>query len=564
MPFDLAQFRKLVFDRSSLPDHPIATEDEARKMLADLPVHDPAKALAELTHWVVSINENDTFSPGLRARILMEIDVGAHPLWRPLGAEFLAPGGKPLEAADGDPAILHALRESASEFANGFRLCLTPAGLESRWLRKSLQSVTLRRARWHTRKMMLSRMLRLPGADDRWEELHTLYHFATEHGVLRNVTTVFPGSPRTSSVRQEYLRQMLADLARTDRMLARNIELIYRIIGRVSASVKLEAEVLPGALHAVVPEGARRPVTLAWHPERLPDSALYIDASNALPRLKTLMERDMDRDPSEPDTAFGEVFTIRERRAMVELLIDHWGAKSPHRRSARIAMKSEAIVRDGFEGVAGVLDPAAAIGPGSPQGPIPTSRLRIEMNDAEQKAKQVQKVVRTMKGRLLDASTSGVGMLVARREAGWARLGALLAICILPGSDWVVGALRRINPDGENLRLGINVLSRRPRTIWLHLESTNYVSVWEEEKRFERNFADYFQRGILLEDMGAPLVAGEMLLAPGQAAKGSRFDVSLAEGVQRLLVTAVRDESHDFQRVAFEPLEVVPYEKKKA
>jgi len=564
MAFDLTQFRKLVFDRRPLPDHPIANEDEARKMLADLPAHDPAKALAELTHWVVSMNENDSFSPGRRARVLMEIDVGAHPLWRPLGAEFLAPGGKPLEAADGDSAILHALSESASEFANGFRLCLTPAGLKSRWLRKNLQAVTLRRARWHTRKMILSRMLRLPGADDRWTELHELYNFASEHGVLRNVTTVFPGSPRTSSVRQEYLGQMLADLARTDRMLARNIELIYRIIGRVSASVKLEAGALPGALHAVVPEGASRPVTLAWHPGKLPDSTLYIDATNALPRLQNLLERDMDRDPAEPDAAFGEVFTIRERRTMIELLIDHWGAKSPLRRSARIAMRSEAIIRDGFQGVAGVLVPAASVGQGGPNVSAPESRLRIQMNNTEQKAQQVQKVVRATKGQLLDASTSGMGMLVARRDAGWARLGALLAVCIVPGSDWVVGALRRINSDSENLRLGINVLSRRPRIIWLHLESTGYVSAWDEEKRFERNFSDYFQRGILLEDMGAPLVAGEMLLAPGQAARGSRFDVSLAQGIQRLLVTAVRDESHDFQRVAFDPLEIVPFGKKGA
>src|SRR5258708_3561517 len=102
MAFDLAVLCNLAFKKGDLPDHPITDEAEARAMMASLPQGNAAKALAELMHWVVSINEHDGFTPVRRARVLMEIDVAAQPLWRPLGGDFLAPRGKPAEGRDGD------------------------------------------------------------------------------------------------------------------------------------------------------------------------------------------------------------------------------------------------------------------------------------------------------------------------------------------------------------------------------------------------------------------------------------------------------------------------------
>jgi len=549
MAFDLDLFRGLAFERRARPDHPIGDEAQARKMVQALPGHDPSAALAELTHWAVSMNEESSFTPDLRARILMEIDLAAHPFWRSLGVEFLAPGGKPSEGVDGNPGILHALRESAAEFANGYRLSLTPDGLKSRWMQDNLAMVLLRRTRWHARKMQFSRMLRQPGSDAGWAELHELYHLAEEHGVLRKVNKVFPGNLRPSSMKQEYVRPLLGDIARPDRFLGREFELMFRVIGRISSSVQLEQERLPGALHAVVPELSHRPVTLSRHAGSLPESALYIDITNAIPRLKALLERHMDIDPAQPDPEFDEMFTVRERRSLIEKLIAQWTANAPQRRVQRIALKSLLHIHQGFEDVAKVM-------PDVDQGDRQIMQsvdkgLRIQLGADERKA-QAPRAVRLIKGELHDASTSGMGVVVDRSEVRWARIGALVAVCVQPGRDWVVGVVRRANDVADQLRLGVALLSRKPRLLWFRLEGSGYKTVWEAEKRYERNFLEQFQRGILMEADQPPFSSGEMLLPPGLASRGTRFDVPMHAGMERLLVTAVREETQDFQRVAYE------------
>ena len=195
MEFDLTRFRELAFGKDNVPDHPVGSEAEARRMIETLPRHDPAAALAELTSCVISINEDVSFTAGRRARVLMELDIAAHQFWRPLGTDFLAPEGIPLEGRDGDVAILQALQESAAEFAAGFAMCVGEKALSSGWIKSNRIAVLLRRARWVTRKMILSRMQNLPGADDRWKELNSLFRMAVDSDLYRNVARVFPGNP---------------------------------------------------------------------------------------------------------------------------------------------------------------------------------------------------------------------------------------------------------------------------------------------------------------------------------------------------------------------------------
>src|SRR6185369_9901280 len=100
--FDLDRFREVAFGRRSLPDHAIQTVEDAQKVLAELPAHDPGGSLAQLTALVRSMNETDSFTAARRARILMILDDAARPLWRALGARYLAPNGKPNERREGD------------------------------------------------------------------------------------------------------------------------------------------------------------------------------------------------------------------------------------------------------------------------------------------------------------------------------------------------------------------------------------------------------------------------------------------------------------------------------
>jgi hypothetical protein len=554
--FDIASFRRIAFGSSTLPDHPLRDEGDVAKMIAALPPDAPG-GLAELTHWAQSISADVSFTQEQRSRVLVALDDAVRPCWSELAAQYLAPGGTPAEGRDGNPAILRAMLESAAAISTGYQFSLETLAKPSRWVQANFGALALRRARWLGRRFTLAHMLHLPAVDDIWEDLHALYLMSDAREALRKVLPIHPGSPFVSSVKQEYTRILLTDMAGLEALGGRETDLAYRIAGRIAASARLEPDPIQGAICAIEVSGSSRPTAL----RRLMPSdktVLYLDAYNCLPRLKVMLERNMDADLAGPDAMFGEGFTLRERNAMIHRLIDLWGPTPPQRRSKRVPLKSPALVKGGFDASVGVV---RALEQGDWKGPddaAPRIRILLDAADAGKQPAAVKKPLEATRVQLLDASVAGLGLIVPRKEAGWARLGILVAVYVEPGPDWVIGALRRISAEGDMLGLGIAIFTRQPRLAWFRLETTGYASVWEEEKRLDRNFLEHFQRGILVDADGAPLGPGEMLLAPGVASRGSRLDIPFAQGVQRIRVTAVREATEDYCRVAFESLGVTP------
>ncbi len=554
--FDIARFRKLAFGGTALPDHPLRDENEVRKMLAGLPP-DPLGALAELTHWVLSISADDSFTQERRSRVLLALDEATSACWGALAKQYLAPHGEPAEGQDGDPVLLRAMLDSAVAFATGYGFSLEDGGKSSAWTDRSLAQLALRRARWLGRRFTLAHMLHLPAIDDIWEDLHALYRLAEASGMLRKVLPVYPGAGSTSSVKQEYTRTMLTDMAALESLRGRDIELAFRVAGRVAANARLEPESIPGAICAIELQGASGPTAVRRLPESV-KTVLYLDAFNCLPRLKSMLERDMDSDLSGPDAMFGGDYTLRERNAMINRLIDLWGPTPPQRRSKRVPLRAAALLRGGFESCAEVV-PTLDQGVNAEVDGA-AQRLQIVLDDAggQKKPEAIGKSLASAPAQLADASVGGLGLLVPRKDARWAVLGMLVAVYVEPGPEWSVGVLRRISAEGDMLGLGVAVFTRQPRLAWFRLETTGYSSVWEEEKRLDRNFLQHFQRGILVDADCAPLGPGEMLIAPGTAERGSRLDIPFAQGIQRIRVTASREVTADFDRVAFESLGVRP------
>src|SRR5262249_48598557 len=130
---------------------------------------------------------------------------------------------------------------------------------DSGWIKKNLAPLTLRRAVWLVRRLTLANMLHLPSCASMWEEAHLLYKQAPAQQGLATAQQLSPDAAATS-IKQEYVRLLMMDIAEQDTMNAREIELAFRIAGRVAASARLEIEPILGALYVVVPEGALRPM----------------------------------------------------------------------------------------------------------------------------------------------------------------------------------------------------------------------------------------------------------------------------------------------------------------
>lgn len=551
--FNLQRFRDLAFGRTPLPDHPMRTIEDARKLLALLPEDDAETSLADLTRWTLSMNETETFTPGRRARVLMLLDDAARAQWRALGARYLSPQDVPAENLDGDPAILRALFDSASEFANGFAITLDASEHSSRWATENQARLMIRSMRWLGRRLALAHMLHLPRLPAFWDMLHHRRNMADLRGLAATAMPAFEGVKYSTSVNREYLRSLLLEIAAPDSVRVRQVELIYRIAARTAGAARLESEPTSETAFAVIPAGDARPLPV----NRLKQGAaapLYINTVNCLPRLRAALERDMGRDQTDEDSLYGRGFTIRERRAAVARLLDHWGLNPPQRRSRRIHVALAARLVGSFENVVSVVPTLAGIQPGQANGQA-RSALRLLLNETSKSLKRSKlRAARVEPGRVVDASAGGLGLAIRHADAMWAKHGMLIAVLIEPGKDWYVGVLRRIYSIDEELRLGIQILAPKPRKILLHAPLAREHMVWEEAIRRDKNFREQFHYAILLEPQGVPLAAADLLLPPGLATQGAQFNLPLASGEQRLSIARLHVDSEFFQRVLFEPL----------
>ena len=550
--FDLGRFRDLAFARPALPDHPLQSVNDARQVLAEIAAGDPDKALADITNWVAGMNAAESFTPGRRARILLALDEAARPLWRVKSENYLLPDGPGGRRGEGDASILRALFDSASEFAAGFETVLTESAdpdRSSRWVEENHVLIHARNMRWLARRLALSHMLRLDSVGAIWERTHRLYHLAEEYEVARIPVSVFAGDRVKSSVRQEYTHMLLLELASPEGMKARDIELAFRIARNVAGSVRLEAERSTEAPFCIVPEGASRPGPAALAKGK--PGALYIASLAGLPRLRDMLERDRNSEDAAPDTLYGHEYTVGQRRALIKRLLEYWGADAPQRRNRRVPLASKARIVAGFERVVEVI-PALDKNAVSPEEARRDLQLSIDDTTRTLSRAKLRAAQSIGSARVIDASNGGLGLAISRGDASWARLGAIVAVAIEPGSDWLVGVLRRLFALDKELRLGIQVLSKAPRVLMINPGSTLKETTWEDAVKYEATYRERYRKAILLEATGLPLVKGDLLLPPRLAAEGEAFGVPLPGRNQNIAVTRLLDDGEHYQRAAYE------------
>jgi len=550
--FDLGRFRDLAFARPELPDHPLQGVDDAKKVLAEIAAGDPDKGLADITHWVAGMNATDSFSAGRRARILLTLDEAARPLWRLKSESYLLPDGPGGRRTEGDPNILRALFDSASEFAAGFEIVLNESAnpdRSSRWVEQNHVLLHARNMRWLARRLALSHMLRLDAVGAIWERTHRLYHLAEEYEVARIPVQVFAGDRLKSSVRQEYTHMLLLELASPEGMRARDIELAFRIARTVAGSVRLEAARSTEAPFAVVPAGDARPGAAAGAAKSEP-APLYIATLGGLTRLRDMLERDKSSEDAAPDTLYGEAYSVGQRRALIKRLLEYWGADAPQRRSRRVPLASKARIVAGFERVVEVI-PALDKSAVSPEEARRDLQLSIDDTTRTLSRAKLRAAQSIGSARVIDASNGGLGLAIARSDATWARLGAIVGIAIEPGNEWLVGVLRRMFAIGKELRLGIQVLAKAPRVLMLNAGSSLKDLTWEDAVKHEATYRERFRKAILLEAK-LPLTSGDLLLPPKLAQAGGRFEVPLPGGLQTISVAKLLDDSEHYQRASFE------------
>ena len=534
--------RRLTPEKWNKPDHPMGSEEEARALLATLPILDPLASLNEIIHWLESIAAESAFTAGRRARLVMMLDQAARPHWHELAQEYLAPDGEPREAKDGDPKLLAMFSHIARVLATSYQMVFEEGVPNSDWARQNAALLLTRWTRALTQCAALRRMLREPIDDKAWSTLNGVLELARGIKADRTVLAAYEGEHKLTSVRQEYTRAALFAIAAPDSLKVRDTELVLRIASRFAASVQLVETPAPTTTFGIDPESASGPVAI----DRLErkDGAWFLNTDNCIAQMRKLAEAGRSDAGDVVDTHFGSEFTARERSRMLKHALSCWGPNPPKRKSNRIAIDEQVRIANGF-------DMALEFCGKYDQGgfSLQDDGLRIQFEDKKGAEKlAAERIQRERPATLKDASTSGLGLALAQTGTAWARIGALVSVFVQPGPDWAVCAVRRVSVRDQTLSLGLEVLARKPRGAWLRILEHENENVWVDAMREERNFDSHFVRALLLSDPPrTDAVISEMLLPAGRA--GAGFDLPLGDEALRLSVVDVREAGDDYVRV---------------
>lgn len=412
------------------PDHPMADPKEARRLLEELP-QDPARALEEIAHWHESLAAAEGFRPDARIQIHFALDEAAQSRVRKLARGYLTARASRFQE-NRIWTCVHGYHRLAGEgYARLIdRLLQGERGSDAA---KALLPLLLVRALRNLGQRIKWLCLRYGPVDAAaWRVLNNVYAFAEGRGAAdAKVPAVYAGAPGESSPRQEFLRAAILSLGSPDSLLPLEVDLAERLIGELAPQFALATEGGAGLTHWTDLGQAMAPVRLAKLPERSP-GLRFLGAREAVAALQALAKR------VEAGGAPSHLEADRETLpGLIGHLLLYWSPAAPERKHPRHSVQGRLSILSGFGGVVG------ALGTANPLEPIALAPedWRIE-----------------------NVSAGGFGALVPPARSDWLKIGALLAMQPDGGSNWVVGAVRRVSKtERQETRVGIETLSRTPQ-----------------------------------------------------------------------------------------------------
>ena len=149
-------------------------------------------------------------------------------------------------------------------------------------------------------------------------------------------------------------------------------------------------------------------------------------------------------------------------------------------------------------------------------------------------------------------SATGFGAILTGSQGGWVKIGDLCALKPQNGQQWWVGMVRRLHTDAEGkVRVGIELLAKRPASVWLRVlgKGAERVSNWESSSG---SFGYDYLPVILLPDEQNAYLHATMLMESGRFVVDTIYQMMMGEKSRDIKLTRLLAEGEDYEQVAFE------------
>jgi len=522
--------------------HPMNSPAEAARLLAELPLDEPIKAVEEVAAWLESLASATSFSTASRLKVISMVDEAGQPCAELLLAEYLE--GEARGAA-GRFKQWQVLSDFWERLADAYQLVALQIEISQRGeLTEQTTLVVVRGMRAVATQMRLG-FMRYSGETGRlWKALYHLYSLA--HAQRRAGVPVrpYPWDTASTTARLELVRAVMLESAAPQSLPPREIELTARIAARLAGSFGYGEAPAPALTHYLdlAQSNAPAPVT-----DKLQPSATlrFFGPGTTAVRVKEMLDG-LQGLPGGVAERFGDEFKAAEKIEVLKRLQLYWSDQPPRRVHARARLNNNVDVVFGLGSI------CSKIGRSEPSMPLEASeKFDIDMGGDEAPAEApAASAIETWK--LTDISLGGLGATTPRRAHGALKIGALMAFRIAGTDKWSVGIVRRLQADAQKLsRVGAEIFSKAPQLLQLKKLGYRQDEAWNWEVRDQKQKSlQVFTDAVLLPPGGGQ--QGSLLFAPESYFPEESFGVMIDKQPRKLQVADVLEKGDGFERVAFQ------------
>jgi hypothetical protein len=487
-------------------DHPLGDMKEARRVVAELPRADPAKALDEITHWMESVRQEQEFRPDHRAAVLQLLDEAAQDPVRRLSREYLS---SPRLSKQREHVLWSGIHRFWKEAAVGFAQTLeayVAGGKSADGLKAVAPLFAVRGLRAMAAQLKWLHARYGPLDESLWATANRMYAIADAKGFTRQLVTPYPAVPGETTAEREYLRTVMLEACSPDSLLPLEAELAERLIAQFSPLFTLSATQQPDTAYWMDVARPEPPSRIQRAPQHQSIGLRFFSGGQASDEIERLAAGIRATREVPADVNLGGTYPPATVLHVLEHLKLHWSSKLPERRHQRHRVKSRLTVAFGFDGALDAMEPEAS--------------LTFDGSDRESWIVE-------------NVSAGGFGALIPQVKGDWLRIGCLVALQPEGGENWLLGIIRRLSrPTLQQAQVGIQTIARNARPVALRVRAGETLSLDVE-------------RGLLLETQGE----GEQLLLVrhGVHESGLQFVIDGAPDGAVLMPIAPSERGADFE-----------------
>ena len=474
----------------------------------------------------------------MRAAIILLLDETALPLHTELLRQYLSvphlQDFKGVHQWQGIHAYAKALSEAYGASVEEYRA----SDKKPFELKQQLPLFCVRWARAIAEQMKLELMRYLDIEPSVWRQMGACQRFVEAEQIAESMVLAYSGHVIHVSPQRELLRAWLLYIATPDELAPDQIEVSYRIAGRMCSFFDLKSEAAADFPHCFDLSAGDAPHRADG--TATPDTR-YFGAVRALPALEKIKKQNED-DPVWQERRFGSEFTPAGKLTVLKHLLTWWGAQPPlpHQDHRRIDTTVDVI--HGFKLISQLAK-------------------RIELASADDADGQARKIGLAADEEIdftaetwtvTDISVDEIGIKLSKSAGAWIKVGDLCGIKTQNNPLWWVGAIRRVHTDAENIvHLVIGIVTKKPLSIWLRAlgKGAEKASNWETSSG---SFKYSYVPAILLPDANNSYVNATVLMESGAFVPGNYYQALMGEKSREIKLVSLLAEGEDYEQVGLE------------